>query len=105
MPSIVWISMTSANEEAAIDNQMSMTTDEAVSLRYKLKTTVLFNQSLCLKEMSKRMTDMAKELRVHHGIMSDITSTTRQKNFASHTRHCVHTDNQHGSKISSLGIE
>ena len=69
--------MASAIEEAAINNLIPMTTNEAISLRYKLKKTVLFNQSLCLKEMSKRMKDVTKELRVHHSIMSDRASTVR----------------------------
>ena len=71
--------MAPTSEEAAIDDLMLMTTDKAANLRYKSKTTVLFDQPLHLKEISKRMTDVAEELKVHHGIMSDSTSTARQK--------------------------
>ena len=69
----------SASEEAAIDDLMLMPTDEATNLRYELKTNVLFNQLLRLKEMSKRMIDVAKELKVYHGIMSDSAPTASQK--------------------------
>ena len=74
--------MAPTSKEAAIDDLMLMTTNEAANLRYKSKTTVLFNQSLHLKDISKRMIDVAKELKVHHGIMSDSASTARQK------KHC-----------------
>ena len=63
--------------EAAIDALMSMTTNEATNLRYESKKTILFKHSIRLKEMSKRMTDVAKELKIHHGIMSDSESSAR----------------------------
>ena len=79
MPSIVRNSTSSTSEEAAIDALMSMTTDQAANLRYESKKTILFKHSIRLKEMSKRMTDVAKELKVHHGIMSDSNSSVREK--------------------------
>ena len=76
---IVRSSIVSVGKEAAIDDLVSMTTDKAGSLRYESKKTALFNQLLNLKEISKRMANVAKELRVYHGIMLDSASTARQK--------------------------
>ena len=65
----------SSSKDSAINDMMLMLTDKSVSLRYKSKKTVLFNQSFHLKETPKRISDVAKERIIPHGVIPDSDSS------------------------------
>ena len=75
MPLIVRRNARISNKHAAIEDLLSIKTDTNVNGQYESKKMLIFNETLHLREMWTMVIDVCEELKNHHHIMIDKTTS------------------------------
>ena len=83
------------DEDAAVQVLMSIKKDTNVGGRYDTEQTIIFNQTLHLKEISTIMCEIATELKKRRQFLSNYTSSFLKKHIE-HSWRGVNTGNQYG---------